>query len=129
MNIVKLLTIVLIVGGAFLLGVIFNYKPQPDLIKSVKYSVVDYLSYPESAAFRNIKYNFTRATTDKGEVGYVCGEVLRVKNAKIEGYKRFTVKVYKNQDGRTVLSIPLVEGDYDLLPLSVMESLWKRYCS
>ncbi|AFH95622.1 TPA: hypothetical protein ACHWKL_004816 [Providencia stuartii] len=128
MNMVKLLITVLLIGCSFLLGVMVNYKPNPDLIKLAKYNVADYLSYPESASFRNIKYNFIRSTADKGEVGYVCGEVLRVKNAKIEGYKRFAVKTYKNQDGRIALSIPLVEGDYDLLPLSVMESLWTRYC-
>lgn len=128
MNIVKLLTVVLLIGCSFLLGVAVNYKPKPDLINLVKYNVSDYLSYPESASFRNIKYNFLRKTLDEGEVGYVCGEVFRVKNEKLEGYKRFAVKIYGNSDGRISLSIPLVEGDNDFLPVSVMEAIWKKYC-
>jgi len=128
MNIVKLLTVVLLIGCSFLLGVAVNYKPKPDLINLVKYNVSDYLSYPESASFKNVKYNFLRKTVDEGEVGYVCGEVFRIKNEKLEGYKRFVVKIYDNRDGRVSLSIPLVEGDNDLLPSTVMEAIWKKYC-
>ncbi|HEF8773605.1 hypothetical protein AB7179_19625 [Providencia manganoxydans] len=129
MNIVKLLTMALLIGCSFLLGVTIYYKPQPDVIKLAEYNVEDYLSYPESASFKHVKYNLIRVTADKGEVGYVCGKVLRIKNAKIEGYKRFIVKAYHSKDGRAVLSFPLVEGDDDLLPLSVIENLWVKYCS
>nr|WP_282554383.1 hypothetical protein [Providencia sp. G1(2023)] len=69
-----------------------NYAPTPDLVKMAKSSVEDYLSYPESASFKGVKYNFIRQTADKGDLGYVCGEVFRVKNAKLEGYKNLLWK-------------------------------------
>ncbi|EKT57327.1 hypothetical protein [Providencia sneebia] len=128
MKIVNVLIIVLLIGSSFLFGIMVNYTPKPDLINQVKYSVIDYLSYPESASFKNIKYNFVRETSDKGELGYVCGEVFRVKDERLEGYKKFAVKVYNNPNGRMDLSIPLVEGD-DSLPLSVVNSLWNKYCN
>ncbi|WP_369311523.1 hypothetical protein [Providencia rettgeri] len=105
-----------------------NYSPTPDLVKMAQVSVEDYLSYPESASFRNVKYNFIRQTMDKGDLGYVCGEVFRVKNARLEGYKKFIVKAYNDKDGRVTMSIPLVEGDYDLLPMKMMNALWEKYC-
>lgn len=128
MNIIKLLTILLLTGSSFILGVTLNYSPTPDLVKMAKASVEDYLSYPESASFRNVKYNFIRQTANKGDLGYVCGEVFRVKNARLEGYKKFIVKAYNDKDGRVTMSIPLVEGDYDLLPMEMMNSLWGKYC-
>ncbi|HGN1705227.1 TPA: hypothetical protein ACKRTE_001058 [Providencia rettgeri] len=105
-----------------------NYAPTPDLVKMAKNSVEDYLSYPETASFKNVRYNFIRQTADKGELGYVCGEVFRVKNARLEGYKRFVVKSYSSKDGRVSMSIPMVEGDYDLLPMEVVDALWEKYC-
>ncbi|MEQ4673386.1 hypothetical protein ABN063_02340 [Providencia vermicola] len=128
MNIIKLLTILLLTGCSFILGVTLNYSPTPDLVKMAKANVEDYLSYPESASFRNVKYNFIRQTADKGDLGYVCGEVFRVRNARLEGYKKFIVKAYNDKDGRVTMSIPLVEGDYDLLPMEMMNSLWGKYC-
>lgn len=128
MNIIKLFTILLLTGGAFILGVTMNYSPTPDLVKMAKSSVEDYLSYPESASFKNVRYNFIRQTSDKGDLGYVCGEVFRVKNARLEGYKRFIVKSYSSKGGRVFMSIPMVEGDYDLLPIAVVDDLWKKYC-
>ncbi|MBP6121856.1 hypothetical protein HBM99_11955 [Providencia heimbachae] len=128
MNLIKLLTILLLTGCSFLLGITMNYSPTPDLISLAKSSVEDYLSYPETASFKNVKYNFIRQTADKGDLGYVCGEVFRVKNAKLEGYKKFVVKVYSGHDGKISLSIPLVEGDYDLLPMEMADSLWQKYC-
>ncbi|MDK3006944.1 hypothetical protein QPK77_02990 [Providencia rettgeri] len=105
-----------------------NYAPTPDLVKMAKSSVEDYLSYPESASFKGVKYNFIRQTADKGDLGYVCGEVFRVKNAKLEGYKKFIVKAYTYNDGRVTMSIPMVEGDYDLLPMEMVNALWQKYC-
>ncbi|MCD2528584.1 hypothetical protein ABN306_01595 [Providencia huaxiensis] len=105
-----------------------NYSPKPDLVKMAKSSVEDYLSFPESASFRNVKYNFIRQTTDKGELGYVCGEVFRIKNARLEGYKKFIMKAYSDKQGKVSLSIPMVEGDYDLMPKEMVDSLWTRYC-
>lgn len=105
-----------------------NYAPTPDLVKMAKSSVEDYLSYPESASFKGVKYNFIRQTADKGDLGYVCGEVFRVKNAKLEGYKKFIVKAYTYNDGRVAMSIPMVEGDYDLLPMEMVNALWQKYC-
>ncbi|MEY1195633.1 hypothetical protein AB7101_11585 [Providencia rettgeri] len=128
MNIIKLLTILLLTGGSFILGVTLNYTPTPDLVKMAKSSVEDYLSYPESASFKNVKYNFIRQTADKGDLGYVCGEVFRVKNASLEGYKKFIVKAYSDKQGKVSLSIPMVEGDYDLVPKEMVDSLWTRYC-
>ena len=129
MNIIKLLTTFLLTGCAFLLGVTVNYSPKLDLVSLAKISVEDYLSYPETASFRNVKYNFIRRTADKGDLGYVCGEVFRVNNAKLEGYKKFIIKAHNNLDGRVLLSVPLVEGDYDLLPLEMVESIWNKYCN
>ncbi|AXH61979.1 hypothetical protein [Providencia huaxiensis] len=128
MNIIKLLTILLLAGSSFILGVTLNYSPKPDLVKMAKSSVEDYLSFPESASFRNVKYNFIRQTTDKGELGYVCGEVFRIKNARLEGYKKFIMKAYSDKQGKVSLSIPMVEGDYDLMPKEMVDSLWTRYC-
>ncbi|ELU1436156.1 TPA: hypothetical protein U2M34_000085 [Providencia rettgeri] len=128
MNIIKLLTILLLTGCSFILGVTMNYAPTPDLVKMAKSSVEDYLSYPESASFKGVKYNFIRQTADKGDLGYVCGEVFRVKNAKLEGYKKFIVKAYTYNDGRVAMSIPMVEGDYDLLPMEMVNALWQKYC-
>ncbi|MGO2345705.1 MAG: hypothetical protein ACTH64_08020 [Providencia sp.] len=128
MNIIKLLTILLLTGCAFLLGVTVNYAPKPDLVSLAKITVEDYLSYPETASFKNVKYNFVRQTSDKGDLGYVCGEVFRVNNEKLEGYKKFIVKVHNNLDGRVSLSIPLVEGDYDLLPMEMIESIENNHC-
>ncbi|MGF7480399.1 MULTISPECIES: hypothetical protein [unclassified Providencia] len=51
-----------------------------------------------------------------------------MKNARLEGYKKFVVKAYNDKNGRVTMSIPLVEGDYDLLPMEMMNSLWDKYC-
>ncbi|MDR2224576.1 MAG: hypothetical protein LBE52_01095 [Providencia sp.] len=51
-----------------------------------------------------------------------------MKNARLEGYKKFVVKAYNGKDGRVIMSIPLVEGDYDLLPMEMMDALWDKYC-
>ncbi|GAB1440854.1 hypothetical protein MASR2M36_36390 [Providencia sp.] len=75
-----------------------------------------------------MRYNFIRQTSDKGDLGYVCGEIFRVKNARLEGYKRFIVKSYSSKAGRVFMSIPMVEGDYDLLPIAVVDALWEKYC-
>ncbi len=61
-------------------------------------------------------------------LGYVCGEVFRVKSARLEGYKKFIVKAYSDKQGKVSLSIPMVEGDYDLVPKEMVDSLWTRYC-
>lgn len=128
MNTAKFLIVPLLIGCSFLLGVAVNYTPKPDLVKMATYTVQDYLSYPESASFRNVKYNFVRETADKGDLGYVCGEVFRIKNEKLEGYKKFVVKTYNNRDGRVSLSIPLIEDNDDIQPVTVIEPLWRKYC-
>ena len=128
MNMIKLLIITLLAGCSFLLGIAINYTPTPDLISLAKINVKDYLSYPETASFKNVKYNFVRKTVDKGNLGYVCGEVFRVKDERLEGYKKFIMKVYSSENSKISLSIPLVEGDDDLLPIDITESIWQKYC-
>ncbi len=46
----------------------------------------------------------------------------------LEGYKKFIVKAYSDKQGKVSLSIPMVEGDYDLVPKEMVDSLWTRYC-
>nr|ELR5110884.1 hypothetical protein [Providencia rettgeri] len=82
-------------------------KPtQLSLVEQVKKNVNDVLAYPQAAEFRNIEYHFARYTADKGKVGYVCGEVYRYKNDKPDGFKRFIVKAYTNDEDRMDISIP-----------------------
>ncbi len=84
MNIIKLLTILLLTGGSFLsLGVTLNYTLHLILWKWLRVALTIYLI--QNRSFKNVKYNFIRQTADKGDLGYVYGEVFRVKNARLEG--------------------------------------------
>ncbi len=91
-------------------------KPtQLSLVEQVKKNVYDVLAYPQAAKFRNIEYHFSRYTADNGKVGYVCGEVYRYKNDKPDGFKRFIVKAYTNDEGRMDISIPFIDGGHEIL--------------
>ncbi|HGN1704907.1 TPA: hypothetical protein ACKRTE_000727 [Providencia rettgeri] len=129
MNFFKIIIAILIFGAAFLLGALYMKPTQLSLVEQVKKNVNDVLAYPQAAKFRNIEYHFSRYTSDNGKVGYVCGEVFRYKNDKPDGFKRFIVKTYTNDDDRMDISIPYIEGGHEILLPEQVEQIWRQKCS
>ncbi|MEY0604277.1 hypothetical protein [Providencia huaxiensis] len=129
MNFFKIIIAILIFGAAFLLGALYMKPTQLSLVEQVKKNVNDVLAYPQAAEFRNIEYHFARYTADKGKVGYVCGEVYRYKNDKPDGFKRFIVKTYLHDDGRNVVSIPIIDDKDKEFPNDDFNIIWGKYCN
>ncbi|OBY35325.1 hypothetical protein PR729_21730 [Providencia rettgeri] len=111
MNFFKVIIAILIFGAAFLLGALYMKPTQLSLVEQVKKNVYDVLAYPQAAKFRNIEYHFSRYTADNGKVGYVCGEVYRYKNDKPDGFKRFIVKSYTNDEAAWIFLFRLLTED------------------
>ncbi len=128
MNIYKIIIAILIFGAAFLLGALYMKPSQLSLVEQVKKNVNDVLAYPQAAKFQNIAYHFSKHTNDNGKVGYVCGEVFRYKNDKPDGFKRFIVKAYTNDEGRMDISIPFIEGGTEILLPEQVNLIWNKYC-
>ncbi len=129
MNFFKVIIAILIFGAAFLLGALYMKPTQLSLVEQVKKNVYDVLAYPQAAKFRNIEYHFSRYTADNGKVGYVCGEVYRYKNDKPDGFKRFIVKSYTNDEGRMDISIPFIDGGHEILLPEQVNQIWNDKCS
>lgn len=129
MNFFKIIIAILIFGAAFLLGALYMKPPSLNLVEQVKKNVNDVLAYPQVAEFKNIEYHFSKYTSDNGKVGYVCGEVFRYKGDKPDGFKRFIIKAYTNDNGRSDISIPFVEGGHEILLPEQVNQIWNEKCS
>ncbi|TCT31522.1 hypothetical protein EC835_10750 [Providencia alcalifaciens] len=124
----SILVIILIAGGSFLAGVMTNYTPDLDVIKKSERAVEDLLSFPKTVEFKDVKYHVIRETSDRGILGYVCGQVLVFDAKNSYSYKRFMVKTYLNEDGRNVVSIPLLDRDEMEFPIEEFNYLWRKNC-
>lgn len=122
------LVIVLIAGSAFIAGILTNYTPDLDIVAKSQKAVEDFLAYPKTAEYKNVKYHEIRETLDHGTLGYVCGEVLIFTNQNNYNFKQFIVKTYLHQDGRNVVSIPLIDRDNKEFPDNDFNIIWNKYC-
>ncbi|MBG5937381.1 hypothetical protein I5E78_19990 [Providencia stuartii] len=127
-NIFSYLIIALIAGGSFVAGMMANYTLDLDIVKKSQKAVEDFLTFPETAEYKNVHYYEIRQTLDHGILGYVCGEVLVFKSENSFGYKRFLVKTYMHQDGRNVVSIPLIERSGNIFPNDNFNIIWDQFC-
>lgn len=124
----SLLVYTLIAGSAFLAGVMVNYTPDLDIVKKSQAAVEDLLDYPKTVEFKDVKYHEIRETLDHGILGYVCGQVLVFDARNTYNYHRFIVKTYQQQDGRNIVSIPLLEREGIEFPLDEFNSIWNKNC-
>lgn len=122
------LVVVLVAGISFIGGVLSNYTPDLDLVEKSKKAVEDFLAFPKTAEYKNVKYNEIRETLDHGTLGYVCGEVLIFTNQNSYTFNRFVVKTYLHKDGRNVVSIPLIDRNGKEFPDNEFNILWNKYC-
>lgn len=127
-NIFSYLIIALIASSSFVAGMMANYTPDLDIVKKSQKTVEDFLPFPETAEYKNVHYYSVRETLDHGMLGYVCGEVLVFKNEKSFSYRRFLVKTYMHQDGRNVVSIPLINTEENRFPNENFNNIWDDFC-
>ncbi|MGG4607772.1 hypothetical protein [Providencia sp. Me31A] len=128
-KIFSILVIGLIAGASFIGGVASNYTPDLGIVKKSQKAVEDFLAYPKTAEYKNVKYHEIRETLDHGTLGYVCGEVLMFTSQNSYSFKRFIVKTYQHTDGRNVVSIPLIDTNDKEFPDSNFNVIWYKYCN
>ncbi|MFY3768441.1 hypothetical protein AHYW_001930 [Providencia manganoxydans] len=124
------LVLLLIVGGAYIAGIMTNMAKvsEIDTKKKIESSVEDFLAYPTAAEYRNVNYHVLSQSDNGEETGYYCGEVYGFKNELPYGFKRFIVRYHKSSVGKTMVSIPFVEEVDDIIPVEQFEVVWSRYC-
>lgn len=128
-KIFSFLVVGLIAGASFIGGVVSNYTPDLDIVEKSQKAVEDFLAFPKTAEYKNIKYHEIRETLDHGMLGYVCGEVLIFTSQNSYSFKRFVVKTYLHDDGRNVVSIPLIDRDNKEFPNNDFNVIWNKYCN
>ncbi len=62
-------------------------------------------------------------------LGYVCGEVLIFTSQTPYSFKRFIVKTYLHDDGRNVVSIPIIDDKDKEFPNDDFNIIWGKYCN
>ncbi len=127
-KLLSVLVIGLIAGTSFIGGVLTNYTPDLNIVAKSQKAVEDFLAFPKTAKYKNVKYHEIRETLDHGMLGYVCGDVLIFTNHDTDGFKRFVVKTYLHKDGRNVVSIPLIDSADEEFPNNDFNILWNKYC-
>lgn len=125
------LILLLVAGCAYLAGVMTEVTSdtESNTEDKVKSSVEDFLAYPAAASYRNIQYHVLTKSEEGDETGYYCGEVFGFENELPYGYKRFIIRLHKNQVGKIMISIPFVEKIDDIIPAEQFEAVWSRYCN
>lgn len=113
--------------GGLLTPISSHSKLEPEI--RVKESVLDLLSYPTAASFRNISYHTFRNDSHGREIGFYCGEVFGFKNELPYGFKRFFVRTLKHSDRYTEISIPIAEKIDDMLSQDEFDKLWEMHCT
>ncbi|APC12793.1 MULTISPECIES: hypothetical protein [Providencia] len=128
-KIFSFLVVGLIAGASFIGGVASNYTPDLDIIEKSQKAVEDFLVDPKTAEYKNVKYHEIRETLDHGMLGYVCGEVLIFTSQTPYSFKRFIVKTYRHDDGRNVVSIPIIDDKDKEFPNDDFNIIWGKYCN
>ncbi|HHN8583697.1 TPA: hypothetical protein ACRR2I_004234 [Providencia rettgeri] len=123
--VIFLVALVSYIGG-LLTPVSSHSKLEPEAL--VKESVLDLLSYPAAASFRNMSYYNFRNDSHGREMGFYCGEVFGFKNELPYGFKRFFVRTLKHPDGDIDISIPMAEKIDDMLSQDEFDRLWDIHC-
>ncbi|UPS61873.1 hypothetical protein [Providencia rettgeri] len=61
-KIFSFLVVGLIAGASFIGGVVSNYTPDLDIVEKSQKAVEDFLAYPKTAEYKNVKYHEIRET-------------------------------------------------------------------
>ncbi|CAG9421886.1 hypothetical protein NVI2019_GHJFPKLH_02084 [Providencia alcalifaciens] len=127
----RVLVLLLVAGCSYIAGVMTEVSSDTkmDAESKIKSAVEDFLIYPSAATYKNVKYHVLNQNEEGDETGYYCGEVFGFEDGLPSGYKRFIVRLHKNKEGKTVVSIPLVEKVDDIVPVEQFDPIWERYCN
>ncbi|MDR2225293.1 MAG: hypothetical protein LBE52_04765 [Providencia sp.] len=124
------LILILVALSAYIAGILtpipVQFKATPE--KQVKESVLDSLTYPESARFKNISYYSYRKDMQGREIGFFCGEVSDFNHEKPNTYKCFIVRTLKHDNGNMDISIPMIPKTDDMQAQKEFNTLWNKRC-
>lgn len=127
--VMKLLSVLLVLLFAFLLGVTLTADRKLDAVERVKLMVSDFIEQPRTTTFRDVNLHRGKANINDYEAGNVCGEVLLFKEEIPYKFKRFIVEVTENKQGEEVLSFPLIDSEGEMIPEPDFQKIWDERCN